>query len=55
MHAEDARELQYDPSGEEERIWRAILYLTGIALRDESGLYLHSVENFRDYRRKLGF
>ncbi|MBS0621349.1 MAG: hypothetical protein JSR80_00080 [Verrucomicrobia bacterium] len=52
--AEDANQLEYDPPNEEDRIWRAILYCTGVDLLDMDGSYLHSIDNFIDFRREIG-
>jgi hypothetical protein len=51
--AEDDGELEYDPPNEEDKIWRAITYLMGVDLKDTDGSYLHSVENFIDFRKKM--
>ena len=55
QRAEDARELVYMPPGEEDRLWDAIKYLLGVALKTIPDGYLHSVEDFETYRRTAGF
>jgi hypothetical protein len=50
--AHDNDDLEYDPSNEKERIWDGIKYLMGVDLRDIDGSYLHSVENFIQYKAK---
>ena len=54
QEAEDDDRLEYDPPTEENRIWRAITYLMGVDLKDSDGSYLHSIENFIDFRKKIG-
>lgn len=53
QEAEDDEQLEYDPPFEENRIWRAITYLMGVDLKDIDGSYLHSIENFNDFRKKM--
>lgn len=53
QEAEDMGELEYIPSNEEDRIWKVISYLTGVDLLDIDGSYLHSVENFIDFRNEM--
>ena len=52
--AEDSGHLEYDPCTEEERIWDAIDYLTGVDLLTIPSGYLHDIKNFQDYRREAG-
>ncbi len=52
---EDSGELEYDPPGEEDKIWNGIEYLMGVDLKDIDGSYLHSVESFIFYKNKTGF
>jgi hypothetical protein len=51
--SEDDGQLEYIPTHEEQRIWRAISYLTGVDLLDMDGSYLHSIENYIDFRNEL--
>jgi len=51
--ANDDHELEFDPPIEKKRIWEALKYLTGVDLLDLSGEYLHSLQNFIDFRNKL--
>lgn len=50
--ANDADNLEFDPASEKKKIWRGITYLMGVDLRDIDGSYLHSIENFIDFRKK---
>ena len=54
MRAEDEGRLQYEPASDEERLWDAIKYLLGVGLRVAPNTYLHSVEDFEEYRRTTG-
>ncbi len=51
--ANDADSLEFEPSTEKNRIWRAITYLMGVDLKDIDGSYLHSIENFIEFRKKM--
>lgn len=50
--ANDSDDLEFEPPIEKKRIWRAIIYLMGVDLKDIDGSYLHSIENFMDFRKK---
>lgn len=50
--ADDSDNLEFEPPFEEKKIWRGIIYLMGVDLIDMDGSYLHSVENFIDFRKK---
>lgn len=52
--ANDENYLEFIPFNEKKRIWRSIIYLTGVDLKDIDGEYLHSIENFMDFRKKIG-
>ena len=52
QEAEDMNQLEYEPPHEEKRIWRAITYLMGVDLKDTDGSYLHSIENFVEFRKE---
>jgi hypothetical protein len=54
MKANDLRELVFEPAAAEDKIWDAILYLLVVDLRDSPSTYLHSVEDFLEYRAKAG-
>jgi hypothetical protein len=54
MAANDARDLRFDPSNDEARLWRAITYLSGVGLRSAPGSYLHSTDDFERFRQKHG-
>ena len=51
--AEDANDLIYEPLSDEKKIWDAIGYLTGVDLLNIDGSYLHSIENFVEFKNKL--
>lgn len=51
LFAEDDGNLKYDPPSEEARIWNSIKYLIGVDLKDFDGNYLHSKENFIQYKK----
>lgn len=53
--AEDNGELEYEPPGEEDKIWNGIEYLMGVDLKDIDGSYLHSAESFIFYKNKNDF
>lgn len=53
QESEDMDQLEYDPPHEEKKIWRAITYLMGVDLKDMDGIYLHSVDNFVEFRKKM--
>lgn len=53
QQAEDEDQLEYDPQDEEQRIWKAITYLIGVDLKDMDGSYLHSIENFINFKNKM--
>lgn len=48
--ANDSKKLEYDPPHDKMRIWRGIQYLTGVDLLDMGGSYLHSIDNFIQFR-----
>jgi len=50
MRADDQGALQMMPSDEASRIWRAIAYLSGVDIKEPPEHYLHSVEDFVDFR-----
>ncbi len=54
MRAEDEGRLVYEPKSDEARIWDAITYLSGVALRTAPAVYLHAPEDFLAYRRVAG-
>ena len=54
QRAADERRLEYDPRSDEARLWGAVTYLLGVALRDPDE-YLHVVADFEQYRRTAGF
>ncbi len=51
--AEDDSNLIYDPPTEEKKIWSAIGYLAGVDLKDSPKSYLHSVDDFIEFKNKL--
>ena len=53
MRAEDAGDLRYMPSDQEAKIWKAIIWLTGIDLKADSDSYFDSDESIQEYRDRL--
>lgn len=53
QEAEDSDQLEYDPPREEKKIWRAIIYLIGVDLKNIDGSYIHSMDNFIEFRKKI--
>jgi hypothetical protein len=55
MKADDAGALEMDPAFRDQ-IWKAILYLSGVDLRnaDYADGYFHSIANFVEARQRLG-
>ena len=53
MRAEDAGDLRYMPSDQEAKIWKAIIWLTGIDLKEESDSYFDTDEGIQEYRDRL--
>ncbi len=51
--ANDADNLDFVPSMEKMKMWKSITYLMGVDLKDIDGSYLHSIENFIDFRKKI--
>jgi hypothetical protein len=51
--AEDREDLEYEPNKEEERIWNAIIYLQGVDLKNIDGGYLHSKQDFIQFRKQM--
>ena len=52
MRADDARSLEIEYKFED-RIWKAILFLSGVDLQYEPGRYLYSVVDFIKTRKNL--
>lgn len=50
--ANDSDDLEFEPASEKKKMWRSITYLMGVDLKDMDGSYLHSVENFIDFRKR---
>lgn len=53
MRADDAGELEME-AGFEEKIWNAIIYLSGVDLENSPSEYLHSLDDFVQARIELG-
>jgi hypothetical protein len=53
LFADDSGNLEFSPKEEEEKIWEAIKYLMGVDLLDNDGSYLHSIDNFIDFRKEI--
>ena len=49
----DDIKVQYLPIEDEEKIWKAILFLEGIDLLDSPTEYLHNTEDIKDYLSKI--
>lgn len=52
--ANDARLLEMTPASCQDKIWRAIKYLSGVDLQKAPDRYLHSSDNFAAFRNSLG-
>lgn len=52
--AENSRQLRYEPTSEETRIWNAILCLAGVDLKSFPTNYLHNTNDFLLFRQKAG-
>jgi hypothetical protein len=50
--AHDYDNLEFEPASEKKKLWEGIIYLMGVDLRDIDGSYLHSIENFIDFRKE---
>ncbi len=53
MEADDAGSLEMEPAFAD-KIWKSLLYLSGVDLKDEPDRYLHSTGDFAEARRGLG-
>jgi hypothetical protein len=53
QEANDLDALEFEPVSEKRKIWRGITYLMGVDLVEIDGSYLHSIENFIDFRSKI--
>ena len=53
MEADDSGLLEMEPASAAETIWKALTYLSGVDLKDEPNRYLHSAQDFADYRKIL--
>jgi hypothetical protein len=52
-NAEDSNTLRYIPKESERIIWNAILFVEGIDLQNEPGVYLHDKNDIREYLQKV--
>lgn len=52
MDAHDNNDLEFENRIDKNRIMRALSYLCGVDLLDMDGTYLHSTENFIDFRNE---
>jgi len=50
----DAGRLTFEPAEMRDRLWRAVLYMEGVDLKDGPSSYLHVPDDFREYRARLG-
>ena len=53
MEADDAGSLEME-AAYADRIWKAIVYLSGVDLKDLPDRYLHSIYDFAEARSRLG-
>ena len=53
MNAQDERSLRYDPADLQPTIWKAVLYLLGVDLKDSPTSYQHTTEDFLKFRQEL--
>lgn len=53
VDANDEGNLIYDPISSRHITWRAVKYLSGVDLKDSPYTYLHTVEDFLVFRKKL--
>jgi hypothetical protein len=51
--ANDTRALEMEPE-HKKKIWDAIMYLTGVDLKDSPNSYLHINADFEEFRKRLG-
>lgn len=51
--ANDEESLEFIPISERDKIWKAIIYLMGVDLKDIDGSYLHSLDNLIEFRKKI--
>lgn len=54
MRADDANSLRMEPSADSPIIWRAIIYLTGVDIKEPPESYLHCIEDFVEFRKSIG-
>ena len=52
MFANDEGVLEYDPSTDKKKTWNGIKYLVGVDLKNADGSYLHTKEDFIQYRKE---
>ncbi|WP_155893853.1 hypothetical protein [Cystobacter fuscus] len=52
--SDDEGQLLFEPAAMQDLIWRSILYLEGVDLKDSPNSYLHVPEDFIAFRSKLG-
>jgi hypothetical protein len=55
MEADDCGSLEIEPPLSSEVVWKAITYLSGVDLMVAPDQYLHSIEDFSEYRVSLKF
>lgn len=51
--AHDSDDLEFEPMVDKRKIWRAIKYLMGVDLKDIDGSYLHSSEDFQEFKKEI--
>lgn len=55
MDAHARADLVFEPAADQQRLWRAIQYLSGVGLKLDARTYLHGADDHREYRTTAGF
>lgn len=53
MMADDVGKLILEPETEAKKLWETIIYLSGVDIMDSPDVYLHTIDDFQAYRRKV--
>jgi hypothetical protein len=51
---DDKGQLSFEPAEMSDRIWRSLIYLEGVDLKDSPTTYLHVPEDFLGFRSRMG-
>jgi hypothetical protein len=54
IKSNDQRLLKMEPASDASRIWRAIMYLSGVAEMTAPETYFHCTEDFEIFRKEIG-